>query len=281
MKFSNAVPKAVFLMVMIFATGYHAVAQMWGVSGSGNVIRQERSVSDFSTIKVQGSADVILSQGDKVSVVVQADDNLVENITTKVKGDALLIETEGNIRSSKKFEVLVTIPRLDGIEINGSGDVESNGKISGNTLAISINGSGDVDLDLDYKALTANVNGSGDIEISGVTGDLDLGIMGSGDFEASELRLNLCKISVFGSGDIKLSGSAATVVVELSASGDVNLFNLIAESVTVRSNGSGDVVVNVTKSLEASLSGSGDLTYSGNPGHVDVSANGSGSAYKR
>jgi len=281
MKTLSLVLKVGLLILLIFATGYYAEAQMWGVSGSGNVISQERSVTDFSTVKVQGSADVILKQGDKISVVVQADDNLIANIITKVKGDALIIETEGNIRNSKKFEVFVTVPRLDGIEINGSGDVDSDGKISGNALSVSINGSGDVELDLDYKSLRANVNGSGDIDISGITGDLDLGIMGSGDFEASGLRLNLCKISVFGSGDIKLSGSAATVIVELSASGDVNLFNLTAESVDVRSNGSGDVVVNVNNSLKASLSGSGDLTYSGSPGQVDVIANGSGSVYKR
>lgn len=266
-------------MMMFFSLDAHS--QMFGVTGNGNVVKQSRTVGDFSGIKILGSADVIVKQGDRTSVEVHADENLMENIITKVRNDALVIETEGNIRNYKKFEVFVTLNRLDAIEINGSGDVESSGIINGNSLTISINGSGDVDLDLEYKNLEAQINGSGDIEISGITGDLDLQVMGSGDFSASNLRLNKCTLSIFGSGDINLNGSASSVSIDLSASGDVNLYNLSAQDVEVSSNGSGDIIVTVSGTLQANLMGSGDLTYRGAPTSIDVSAQGSGSVYKK
>ncbi|MBE0639593.1 MAG: DUF2807 domain-containing protein [Bacteroidales bacterium] len=272
---------ASILATMLVFISLTAHAQFFGVTGSGNVVKQERNVGDFSTIKILGSADVIVTQGDRTVVQVQADDNLLENIITKVKGDALIVETEGSIRNYKKFEVLVTLSRLDGIEINGSGDLESEGVIKGNSLSISINGSGDVELELNYNHLEAQVNGSGDIEISGITGDLELDVMGSGDFSASELRLNTCNLSIFGSGDVKLNGSASSVSVDVSASGDVNLYNLSAQDVEVSNNGSGDVIVSVSGKLKARLMGSGDLTYRGTPTGVDVSSLGSGSVYKK
>ncbi len=269
----------VILLTLFFSLDGHT--QFFGVTGSGNVVKQDRQVGDFSTIKILGSADVIIKQGERTTLQVQADDNLLENIITKVKNGALIIETEGNIRKYREFQVYVTMSRLDGVEINGSGDVETEGLISGNNLSISINGSGDVEMELDYKGLEAQINGSGDIEISGITGDLDLSIMGSGDFEASNLRLNICSIKVYGSGDISMNGSASTVSVELSASGDVNLYNLSAQDVDVRSNGSGDVIVSVSGILKARLMGSGDLTYRGTPTNVDVTSQGSGSVYKK
>lgn len=272
---------AVLMFIMLMLCSFNAYSQLFGASGSGNVVKQDRNVGDFSTIKILGSADVIIKQGDRTTLQVQADDNLMENIITRVKGDALIVETEGSIRNYKKFEVLVTMNRLDGIEINGSGDVESEGIIKGNSLAISINGSGDVELELEYKNLEAQINGSGDIEISGITGDLDLKVMGSGDFSASGLRLNICKLSVYGSGDTKLTGSASSVSVELSASGEVNLYNLSSQDVEVSNFGSGDVIVSVSGKLKARLMGSGDLTYRGTPTNVDVSSQGSGSVYKK
>jgi len=273
--------KIALIVVLTSFLGFNGNAQFFGLTGSGKVVKQDRQVGDFSTIKILGSADVIIKQGDKTTVQVNADDNLLENIITKVKNDALIVETQGSIRKYRKFEVHVTMGRLDGVEINGSGDVSSNGIIRGNHLTISINGSGDVEMELDYKGLEAQINGSGDIEISGITGDLDLRIMGSGDFEATNLRLNNCSVKVYGSGDISMNGSASSVFVELSASGDVNLYNLSAQDVEVRSNGSGDVIVSVSGTLKARLLGSGDLTYRGNPTSVDVSSQGSGSVYKK
>jgi hypothetical protein len=273
--------KIALVVVLTSFLGFNSYAQFFGVTGSGNVVKQDRQVGDFGTITILGSADVIIKQGDRTSVQVHADDNLLENIITEVKKDALIIETQGNIRKYRKFQVYVTMSRLDGVEINGSGDVSSDGVINGNNLSISINGSGDVELELDFKGLEAQINGSGDIEISGITGDIDLSIMGSGDFKATNLRLNNCSIKVYGSGDISMNGSASNLSVELSASGDVNLYNLSSQDVDVRSNGSGDVIVSVSGMLKARLMGSGDLTYRGTPTNIDISSQGSGSVYKK
>ncbi len=281
MKKAKLNPALFIATVFIYMLGIQANAQILGIRGNGNIVKQDRQLPAFTKIEVLGSADVIIRQGDHPAVQVHADENLIDMITTEVKKGALQISGEGKIRSYKKFEVHVTMERLDEIVISGSGDVESVGKIEGNEMTIAIFGSGDVSLDLDYKNLNTQINGSGDVRISGINGDLMLTVMGSGDFQADNLRLDNCTIKIMGSGDVKLAGRAATVKVESMASGDVNLNNLTAEEVEVKNFGSGDIITTVTGRLKVKLMGSGDLTYRGDPDKVDVSTLGSGSVYKR
>ena len=271
-----------FLMLLVmFFVSEQAIAQWSSVRGNGKVVTIERTVSDFSTVKISCSADVFLKQGKGNTIKVRTDENLQEMIETDVRGGVLHIDIDGNIRNVEVLEVYVTVSNLDKVVINGSGDIESENTIEGMDFEIQINGSGDVELDLAVKSLETKINGSGDVEVSGVQGNFGLHVAGSGDFYADNLRLNECDIRINGSGDVKLKGSVDKLYVNQSASGDVNLYSLTAGDVEATASGSGDIVVFVTGNLKARLSGSGDLTYKGEPTSVDVSSSGSGDVYHR
>ncbi|MCF8364895.1 MAG: DUF2807 domain-containing protein [Bacteroidales bacterium] len=282
MKISKSLLLGMSAIVVLLLISDQANAQ-WGrgVKGNGKVVTQERDPGNFSGIKVNCSADVYIKQGSQNQVIVKADENLLEMIETEVTGDILKVDINGSISNVKQLDVFITVENLNTIQINGSGDVESENTIQGIDLEIGINGSGNVELDLDMKNVRTSINGSGDVSLSGVNGDFELKISGSGGFDGKDMRLNVCEITVFGSGDVELSGSATKVDLEQSASGDINLYNLDAQDATVTSNGSGDIVVSVSGNLKAKLRGSGDLTYKGTPISVDVSATGSGDVYHR
>lgn len=269
----------ILIMLLISDTAF----AQWGrgVKGNGNIAKRECKVEDFSEIELNCSADLFITQGSKNRVVVEADENLIEMIETKVHGETLKIDIDGNISRSTKLDVYVTVEELHKLQVNGSGDVETENTISGIGLDVNVNGSGNIEMELDVKNVESKINGSGDIELSGVSGDFSLKVNGSGTFEGENMRLNYCKISVMGSGDVELSGSANAVEITQSASGDVNLYNLRSQDVTARGSGSGDMVVMVSGNLKVKLSGSGDLTYKGEPTMVDVSSSGSGDVYHR
>ncbi len=281
MKIKKLSTLSIVMLLTMLLISDQAIAQWKSVRGNGEVVTQERTVSDFSGIKISCSADVFLKQGSRNAVKVRADENLMEMIETDVRGGTLNIDIDGNIRNVEVLEVYVTVANLQKVAINGSGDVESENTITGIDFEIQINGSGDVELELDVKNLETKINGSGDVEVSGVQGTFDLLVAGSGDFEAENLRLSECLIQINGSGDVRLKGSADNLVVSQSASGDVNLYSLSAGDVEATASGSGDIVVSVAGKLKARLSGSGDLTYKGEPTSVDVSASGSGEVYHR
>jgi len=281
MKDVRTIVMSMLTFMIMLAWPEIAVSQWGSVSGNGNVVTQDRNVPAFTGIEVSCSADVYIKQGGSQAVKVKADENLLNLIKTDVSGGVLEIDIDGNIRNAKIMEVYVTVVNLDKVRINGSGDVKSEGIIKGMSCEIDINGSGDVNLELDVKSLESSINGSGDVDVSGVSGAFKLRVAGSGDFTAEQLRLTNGNINVQGSGDIKLSGSADKIIIDHSASGDVNLYSLNAVDVDARTNGSGDVVVNVSGILKVRLSGSGDLTYTGQPKSVDVSSSGSGEVYHR
>ena len=61
------------------------------VRGSGDVIVEERDVSDFEEILVTGAGRVIVTQGGSESLSIETDDNLMQYIETEVRGNTLEI----------------------------------------------------------------------------------------------------------------------------------------------------------------------------------------------
>ena len=67
------------------------------VRGSGDVIVENRSVSGFDKVSVEGAGRVIITQGKKESLTVETDDNLMKYIKTEVTGDTLEIGFEDDV----------------------------------------------------------------------------------------------------------------------------------------------------------------------------------------
>lgn len=269
--------KTILLILFVFAT-FMSFAQ---TKGNGKVVSEERNVDNFRALKVSSSADVYIRQGPQ-SVTVKTDENIQEFIKTEVEDGVLNIGTEGRgFRSVNTLEIYVTVPNLDKIISSGSGDVEFDGSYKANDLYISLNGSGDLEAEFDVTNLELKVVGSGDTDISGIMGMLKITVAGSGDVDAENLKLEECYIKNSGSGDLSLEGKANVLTVHQNGSGDLNASRFTAVSATVSNSGSADIMINVVENLSVTLNGSGDLTYSGDPGKVNVNSNGSGEVYKR
>ncbi|HEY8936280.1 MAG TPA: DUF2807 domain-containing protein, partial [Cyclobacteriaceae bacterium] len=63
-------------------------------------------------------------------------------------------------------------------------------------------------------------------------------------------------------------------------SGKVLAANLETNKCNIHISGSGNVEINVKDDLDAHISGSGSISYKGNPSHVNSDASGSGSIRK-
>ncbi|GKT30909.1 hypothetical protein ADUPG1_001747, partial [Aduncisulcus paluster] len=126
----------------------------------------------FSKISASSGIDVYIVQGDKESVTVEADENLLELIVTRVKGDKLIIKTEESIRRAKKLNVYVTLVMVDEISVSSGSDLESRSLIKAGTLDISVSSaSSGSDLKAsDLKALEckAKASSGGDVSVYAV-----------------------------------------------------------------------------------------------------------------
>lgn len=246
------------------------------------VISENRDLPAFSGIKLLSSADVFISQGDAQLVSVTADEDIMPFLETRVENGLLIIKVKKNkIYNVSKLEVYITMPVLERIENNGSGDVFVKETFNTDRLYLRIHGSGNLNGQFDAQGLELEVYGSGDVEISGIKQDLRLDLRGSGDVEVDDLLVETSTLSLTGSGDVELSGSCVSFTLKQTGSGDFNGYGLKAVSADLSLMGSGDAVLTVAETLRARLHGSGDLTYRGNPTNVQVDAKGSGEVFKK
>lgn len=216
------------------------------VKGSGKVDVEKRQVAPFTGIAVDGSADVTVTYGTEQRVEITTDDNILPIITTEVSDRVLNIDSKESYSTSYGVSVAITIPTLVSIEIDGSGDVGVEGTQLENRPV---------------ENFKVEIDGSGDVRISG-------------------LSATNVSAEIEGSGDITIAGTGVKLKAKVEGSGNIgaDMFQVLNGTVWVE--GSGDVRVYATESLEATVSGSGDIYYRGNPPRLNTSVTGSGDIIK-
>ncbi len=233
----------VFICLLFASTSY----AQWNksIKGNGKMTTVTRTTSDYDGINCAGSFDFILVEGTEGKITIEGEENLIEYVVTEVKNGALVVKAKNdvNLKSSKNKTIKITIPfkDIEKVSLAGSGDLWNEEVLTSNDIDISLAGSGDVVLNIKASNVKASITGSGDITLKGLTNALKASVTGSGDFHGFDLQANNTDVSVTGSGDAK-------------------------------------VVCN--ENLKARVTGSGDISYKGNPKTEDTNVAGSGSIKK-
>ncbi|MEN9598169.1 MAG: hypothetical protein RL596_480, partial [Bacteroidota bacterium] len=124
---------------------------------------------------------------------------------------------------------------------------------------------------------SGNIRGAGDF---GNDGNTEFKVSGSGDIDIAFDRIRSSEVSISGSGKIILKGSGESVDIRISGSGNADCERLVVDNAKVSISGSGNTRVNTNRSLEANISGSGNISYKGAATDVVKRTAGSGRVSK-
>lgn len=116
-----------------------------------------------------------------------------------------------------------------------------------------------------------------------LTGALSkVSILGSADVKIVDSFSGLSELNISGSGSIEVGRDIMTQSIDcsISGSGSMDLLKIHSETANCTISGSGDISITVLKSLDASISGSGNIEYEGNPSSLVQNVSGSGSVTK-
>jgi hypothetical protein len=171
-----------------------------GVPGSGNAKTEVRSAPAFTAVSVAGSFDADIAIGPESRVEITGDDNIVPLITTDVHGDRLEIGSRKSFRTSVHLVAKITVPRLTGIGLTGSGDITAHG-VQSDRIAVTL-------------------SGSGTIRADGTVHEAEVELTGSGTVALDQLAVERASVSVSGSGDVAVAASKS-LDVSITGSGDV------------------------------------------------------------
>jgi hypothetical protein len=248
--------------------------------------RETRKVDTFTKISFRVPGKLYLRQGSPQKVEIEGKKDILQEIETEVEGSRLVIGKEGKWLNwdwdgDEKVNVYITVANIEGLSVSGSGDLIGETKITADDLDLNVSGSGTLKVDIDARGeVEADVSGSGDLELKGKCRSFDSDVSGSGSVKLDAAIAERADFGVSGSGKIYASGSAENVKTSISGSGKVLAANLETNRCEVRISGSGDVEINVKNELDANISGSGTISYKGNPSKVNSHASGSGSVRK-
>ena len=96
--------------------------------GSGVPATQTRDVPAFDGVELAGGNNVVIRVGGKQSVVVRADDNLLDRVTTRVQSGTLVVgNTPGSVTTKSPMSVVVTVPTLSELTLAGGGNIVVDG----------------------------------------------------------------------------------------------------------------------------------------------------------
>jgi hypothetical protein len=251
------------------------------VTGSGNVKTEVRNLPGFTGVESLGSIDVFITKADNVEVKIEADDNLLPNIITEVKGNTLIIRMKENFnyRQAKKMYVYVAMPNITALATKGSGSIKSESKFNGDNLVIKTQGSGSIQFSFDGKRLEASTQGSGGIKFSGSVNNVDLSTNGSGSVVAS-VECESANLSVRGSGGVNVSGNVSDVSAEVQGSGNITGYGFQSKRASVTIQGSGNCNLSISDNLVGKIHGSGNIHYKGNATVISQHNSGSGKIIK-
>ena len=193
------------------------------ITGSGRIVSEERTADGFRGVRIEGFGKAYISQGPSHALRVDADDNVIDQVRTSVKGGLLVFGIEGKASyANVTVEAFVTLPDLETLEIAGAGEITTESPIQARTLFCDIRGA----------------------------------------------------------GTIRLRGSAERLNAKIGGSGEIRCFDLSARSCSALISGMGSCEVRVTESLDAEVTGMGDIIYDGKP-EVKQRVTGMGSVRRR
>ena len=138
--------------------------------GSGNVVSETRDAMGFSSIALLGIGTVDLRQTGNDSLVVEAEDNLLPLLSTRIENGTLKLGVKPNVIVTPTRPVIfhVTVAHIDALDVAGSGKIRA-GALKAEGFRASISGSGDVQVDaLAAPKLVSQISGSGGMKIDRV-----------------------------------------------------------------------------------------------------------------
>ena len=194
------------------------------ISGSGNIEKQTRQTNSFNAINVGGDFEVEISQGPQ-NVVVEADDNIINEIETHVNDGELKIRLRDIDVSDAHMRIMISTPDIRAIKSSASANIEAKDLRSGKLLLDASSGS----------VIHAAV-------------------------DAPEMKLETSS-----GGELTVSGRTKNIHADASSGGTIDAKSLLSEHTNAQASSGGTVRIHASVSLDAKANSGGVIKYTGNP----------------
>lgn len=200
-------------------TGFIVILCLSFTIVKGQSVYEERELQSFNRVKLKSIGNVYVKMGEKQSVRIEADDDLIPKVKTEVFGNELVISMQHPSPewiTDPKIDIYVVMVEAKGFELRGIGKISTKDTINVKDLEIRNAGVGSMFLLINGDDIITELSGLGKITIEGKANSNNIVISGAGKVDSKYLRLNTAKIISKGFGsctvyaikelDVKITG---------------------------------------------------------------------------
>ncbi len=190
------------------------------IVGSGRLVSQARAASPFTGIQVTGTANVVISQDTIEAVRVEADDNIIDLVTTEVVAGTLSVGLRQGSYQDVTINVYVSMRSIHRLECVGAADFSVTAPISTDAIDCRISGAGHVELSGTATDQTIEISGAGSVRnfaLASVHSAVSISGTGSVEVDVAD-QLDA---SIAGTGSIMYSGNPVHVHQMITGIGSI------------------------------------------------------------
>lgn len=178
---------------------------------------QVRNTPAFSSISVEGPISVTVDAGKAQTLTLRGDARFLRDVTSEVVDGQLRLSVreKKNISWRGDPRVVITVPALRALEVEGAGAIRLN-QIRGERLDVNYRGAGSMNINGEVKTFKMTAEGVGEVDAKALAAnDVDLRFRGIGDVKVT--ARNRLDANLEGMGSVTYYGKPR--IVNKSASG--------------------------------------------------------------
>jgi hypothetical protein len=156
--------------------------------GSGRIVTRQQQFEPFSGICLTGIGSIYITQSASQTFLLEADDNVIDRVTTTVDNNVLTIGLQPGSYSGVTINAFVSMKSVELLELIGTGKFTLIDPFQMNTLACRIQGAGSMTL-----------RGSADEQL--------VEIQGVGDVHSFDLEAAHCTVVLSGTGSAEVKAT--------------------------------------------------------------------------
>jgi len=192
------------IIAIVGITALSACDMVHCVHGSGNKVTENRKVTNFTKIKVDGSFKIILKQDSSLNLNITTDDNIMKIVETNVTGDRLHIHTKKHICNGE-ITITIGVRNLEELKASGAIDVASDGNLKVGDISFDFAGASKLNLDLNANNVTTSGSGATEINLKGQATSNNIVTSGVGKLNALDFVVSTCDIQSSGASECKVN----------------------------------------------------------------------------
>ena len=174
--------------------------------GSTTLRQESRPLSGIDRVRLEGIGTLEIVQGNDEGLLVEAEDNLLAHLTSRVSGSQLTLGIEPGVRllPRRLIHYRLTVKDLREVQVTAAGEVDIQ-NLSAGDLRLDVSGAGNLNLEgLQASSLEVNFSGAGLLRAAGEVESLQVDISGFGSFDGAGLRSQEARVQISGFGQASL-----------------------------------------------------------------------------